>query len=71
MQEHRDEELFLLNADGTVRVATRSPQFVFRGTGFGHGLGMSQWGAKGYAELGYDYHKILQTYYIGVSISKG
>ncbi|MGF9711801.1 SpoIID/LytB domain-containing protein [Paenibacillus naphthalenovorans] len=71
VQEHRDEELFLLNADGTVRVATRSPQFVFRGTGFGHGLGMSQWGAKGYAELGYDYHKILQTYYIGVSISKG
>ncbi|MHC2184044.1 stage II sporulation protein D [Paenibacillus sp. PvR052] len=69
--EHRDQELFVLNADGKVRVATRSPQFVFKGSGFGHGLGMSQWGAKGFAELGYDYHKILQTYYIGVSISKG
>lgn len=71
VQEHRDEELFVLNAHGKVRVATRSPKYVFRGTGFGHGLGMSQWGAKGYAELGYDYHKILQTYYLGVSISKG
>lgn len=71
VQEHRDQELFVLNAEGKIRVTTRSPQFVFKGSGFGHGLGMSQWGAKGFAELGYDYHKILQTYYIGVSISKG
>lgn len=45
-------------------------QFVFRGSGFGHGLGMSQWGARGYAELGYDYKKILQIYYAGVNITK-
>ncbi|UJF31976.1 SpoIID/LytB domain-containing protein [Paenibacillus hexagrammi] len=45
-------------------------QIVFRGTGFGHGLGMSQWGAKGFAEQGYDYKKILQTYYTGVTITK-
>ncbi|MDR6881751.1 SpoIID/LytB domain-containing protein [Bacillus sp. 3255] len=44
--------------------------FVFRGTGFGHGLGMSQWGARGFAEQGYDYKKILQTYYAGVNITK-
>ncbi|MEW9700106.1 SpoIID/LytB domain-containing protein [Paenibacillus sp. SI8] len=48
----------------------RGKQFVFRGTGFGHGLGMSQWGARGYAELGYNYQKILQTYYAGVNITK-
>ncbi|WNR45870.1 SpoIID/LytB domain-containing protein [Paenibacillus roseipurpureus] len=43
---------------------------MFRGKGFGHGLGMSQWGAKGFAEQGYDYKKILQTYYAGVTITK-
>lgn len=47
-----------------------SKQFVFRGTGYGHGLGMSQWGARGFAEQGYDYKKILQTYYAGVNITK-
>lgn len=45
-------------------------QIIFRGKGYGHGLGMSQWGAKGFAEQGYDYKKILQTYYAGVNITK-
>ncbi|UUZ84433.1 hypothetical protein LJK88_12520 [Paenibacillus sp. P26] len=53
-----------------MRMVTKSSQYIFRGKGNGHGLGMSQWGAKGYAEQGYDYKKILQTYYIGVSITK-
>ncbi|SDN55765.1 stage II sporulation protein D [Paenibacillus sp. yr247] len=52
------------------QTAGQGKQFVFRGTGYGHGLGMSQWGARGYAELGYDYKKILQTYYAGVNITK-
>lgn len=36
---------------------------TFFGGGSGHGLGMSQWGAKGMAEAGYDYLSILSTYY--------
>lgn len=52
------------------QTAGQGNQFIFRGTGFGHGLGMSQWGARGYAELGYDYKKILQSYYAGVNITK-
>jgi len=59
---------------GTSMPASTGPiqgeSFIFRGTGNGHGLGMSQWGAKGYAELGYTYQKILQTYYAGVNITK-
>lgn len=62
---------YVLSGDGKVRAVTAEPQYVFRGTGFGHGLGMSQWGARGLAEQGYDYKKILQTYYTGVSILKG
>ncbi|MFE5320126.1 SpoIID/LytB domain-containing protein [Paenibacillus sp. NPDC056579] len=63
-------ELYIMNGDSKAWVADNESRFVFRGTGFGHGLGMSQWGARGYAELGYDYKKILQTYYVGVSIIK-
>ncbi|MDQ1912425.1 SpoIID/LytB domain-containing protein [Paenibacillus sp. GD4] len=69
--EQAQDQLFLLNAQGEVRLATKKAGFIIRGTGFGHGLGMSQWGAKGYAELGFNYQKILQTYYVGVSITKG
>lgn len=50
--------------------ALQGNQIIFRGKGFGHGVGMSQWGAKGFAEKGYDYKKILQTYFAGVNITK-
>jgi stage II sporulation protein D len=40
------------------------------GNGFGHGLGMSQYGARGLAEKGYSYQEILKYYYKGVNISK-
>jgi stage II sporulation protein D len=37
--------------------------FLFKGRGNGHGLGMSQWGARGRAAAGDDYKKILAAYY--------
>jgi stage II sporulation protein D (peptidoglycan lytic transglycosylase) len=40
----------------------------FRGKGFGHGVGMSQWGAKRMAEQGYTYKEILNFYYKNVRI---
>ena len=40
------------------------------GYGNGHGLGLSQWGAKGLADAGYDYQQILQHYYQHVNIVK-
>lgn len=43
-------------------------QFVFRGTGWGHGVGMSQWGAKALADQGYDFKKILSFYYPGTRL---
>src|SRR5207245_7882509 len=42
--------------------------FLFKGRGNGHGLGMSQWGARGRAAAGQDYKKILSTYYTGTRI---
>ena len=38
------------------------------GGGYGHGVGMSQWGAGMMNSLGYSYDEILQHYYSGVSI---
>ena len=42
---------------------------VFTTLGYGHGAGMSQLGALGYAaNEGWDYRMILQHYYIGIAI---
>ncbi|MBS7020551.1 MAG: stage II sporulation protein D [Firmicutes bacterium] len=38
--------------------------------GFGHGVGMSQYGAYGMAKQGADYQKILKYYYQGIDIKK-
>jgi stage II sporulation protein D len=37
----------------------------FAGRGYGHGVGLSQWGAKGMAERGYQASQILEHYYPG------
>ena len=42
--------------------------YTFNGKGFGHGLGMSQYGAKGMAEAGYNYKEILEHYYKGAIV---
>lgn len=42
---------------------------VFNGRGFGHGLGMSQWGAYNMARRGYNYQQILQQYYLNTSVT--
>ena len=39
-------------------------------TGYGHGVGMSQYGAEGMAKAGYTYDKILNHYYTNTKIKK-
>jgi stage II sporulation protein D len=41
----------------------------FRGVGYGHGVGMSQWGANRMAQSGYRHEDILKFYYRGVEIT--
>jgi stage II sporulation protein D len=43
---------------------------VFSGHGWGHGLGLSQWGAYGYAQHGWTYDRILAHYYTGTTLGK-
>ncbi|MCK4308643.1 MAG: SpoIID/LytB domain-containing protein [Candidatus Atribacteria bacterium] len=44
--------------------------FIFSGSGNGHGVGMSQWGAYGMALQGSRYQDILKYYYQGINIIK-
>ena len=48
--------------------AKNNTQFYFEGTGWGHSVGMSQYGAKGMAEAGYKYSDILQHYFPGTNL---
>ena len=43
---------------------------VIKGGGYGHGIGMCQWGAIGRARAGQDYKTILTTYYQGTTVSR-
>jgi stage II sporulation protein D len=42
--------------------------FVVKGRGWGHALGMGQWGALGMAKKGFDYEQILAHYYKGTEL---
>lgn len=63
-------QFYVMNGAGEVRAATLEPAFRFIGLGNGHGIGMSQHGARALAEQGYDYQQILKYYYNGVRIVK-
>jgi len=46
-------------------------EVTFTGSGLGHGLGMSQYGACGMAKQGYNYQDILKYYYSGIVLAPG
>ncbi len=54
------------NSDGTGGVSS----LVLKGGGYGHGIGMCQFGAIGRARAGQDYRTILTTYYPGTTVSR-
>ncbi|MCF7934873.1 MAG: SpoIID/LytB domain-containing protein [Synergistales bacterium] len=47
-----------------------SDTFVLRGKGWGHGVGLSQWGAKSLADHGWSTRRILQHYFPGTEITR-
>jgi stage II sporulation protein D len=51
-------------------VARAGDKFVFRGSGFGHGLGLCQNGAHVLARRGADYRQILAHYFPGAAVSR-
>lgn len=45
-------------------------KIIIKNKGYGHGVGMSQYGAQGMAKAGYTYQDILKHYYTGIEIKK-
>lgn len=46
-----------------TRIARQDRRFLIYGKGWGHGVGLCQWGAKSMAERGWNYEKILKHYF--------
>ena len=57
----------LLALPASAGAATR---WIVKGAGWGHGIGMSQYGAYGMARQGSDYRQILGHYYTGTSVAR-
>jgi hypothetical protein len=53
-----------------ARLTRPNPEVVMRGSGWGHGVGMSQYGAYAQAKAGRTYKQILQHYYSGVTVGR-
>lgn len=62
--------LFKLNSSNIV-MEKKDSEIIVNVKGYGHGVGLSQWGAGKMAELGYTYDEILKHYYTGIEIKTG
>src|ERR1700675_542532 len=52
----------------TSTAGAAGSSFTFFGSGFGHGIGMSQWGAYGMASAGWSHADILTHFYSGTKL---
>lgn len=61
----------ILNLNSTnFQISYNNDDIIFLCKGYGHGVGMSQWGANSMAEKGSKYDEILKHYYKDVNIDK-
>lgn len=70
-----DGSVYAIGGDGTVSqvkpsasTGSGSTVFTITGSGWGHNVGMSQWGAYAMAQQGYTYKDILSFYYTGIEV---
>ena len=70
-----DGGVYAIGGDGTVSqvkpsttTGSGSAVFTITGSGWGHNVGMSQWGAYAMAQQGYTYKDILSFYYTGIEV---
>lgn len=70
------ENAYVIDGSGAVSQASASSGgdgstvFTITGSGWGHNVGMSQWGAYAMAQQGYNYKDILTFYYTGIEVRK-
>ncbi len=63
-----NEQLFVINKRYDAN--NRAIAYTFTGRGWGHGVGMCQYGAYGLAKMGVKYDEIIKHYYTGVDLTK-
>lgn len=63
-----DKSLYIKGPYDIKKLNFLPSSYTFKGKGWGHGIGMSQYGAKGMAESGFNYVKILEHYYKGTAV---
>jgi stage II sporulation protein D len=63
--------VLILAALALPAAAPAGTVFLLDGRGWGHGVGMSQWGAEGYARHGYGYRQILAHYFPHTTLEDG
>ena len=54
---------------GGFSIAADGEDFIFYGKGWGHGVGLSQWGCQAMAQQGWTAERILTHYYPGTNIT--
>lgn len=63
-----------ISGNGTISnvnvSSCESDKYVITGGGYGHGVGMSQWGARGMAENGFTYDQILHHYFTDIVLEQ-
>lgn len=69
------DSVYIITDSGTELLDTGSTavsgdSFTISGSGWGHNVGMSQWGSFAMAQLGYTYEQILCFYYTGITVGK-
>jgi stage II sporulation protein D len=61
------EQLFVINKRYS---GSQVASYTFTGRGWGHGVGMCQYGAYGLAKMGLKYDEILKHYYTGIDLTQ-
>ncbi len=64
----QDKNIYIKGLFETKKYSILPSEYIFSGKGWGHGLGLSQYGAKGMAEEGYNYTEILEYYFKGTKV---
>lgn len=67
-------DVYVITEDGTQTLETggevSGESFTIKGSGYGHNVGLSQWGAYAMAKQGFSYEDILCFYYTGITVGK-
>jgi len=66
--DNSTNKVFIKNQSSVTSSSIIPQYYTFSGKGWGHGLGMSQYGAKGMAEAGFNFIQILEHYYTGAKV---